>query len=291
MGRYALIAALAVLLAGIAAWWIIGQSRSVGARPLYQFQTQDFHSLAFDPVDADTLFFGHHDGLMASQDGGESWQDTSLTGSDAMQLGMPLADPSRRYVAGHDVFLVSSDGGQTWQPQQNNLPDLDLHGFAASPSDPNRLYAIAIGAGSLFTSADGGVTWEARSLPQGMQMGMLPLAVAPDDPLHLFAGVGSEIAESRDGGNSWQTRAGPSGTITTIATAPSTPGILYVGSDTGLWKQSSSGTWERLPITPHGAVLAVAVSATQPEHVAVVDEQGFFFRSVDAGQSWVSAEN
>lgn len=33
----------------------------------------DYHSLAFSPSDRNTLFFGHHSGIMESQDGGKTW--------------------------------------------------------------------------------------------------------------------------------------------------------------------------------------------------------------------------
>ena len=276
--------ALAVVLAGIAVWWAIERPGSSGGQALYQFNTQDFHSLAFDPASADTLYFGHHQGLKVSRDGGKTWADTDLTGADAMALALP-AGGDRRYIAGHNVFFVSTDRGKTWQPQRNNLPDLDLHGFAASPSDPNRLYTYAVGIGELFTSGDGGAIWEVRALPPGMAMGMLPLAVAPDDPLRVYA-AGTQVVESRDGGKTWQGQSGPPSAVSAIAAAPANPGVLYVGTADGLWKRVTDGSWLKLPVTPHGAVLAVAVSATQPERVAIVDLEGYFFRSDDGGQSW-----
>lgn len=276
----------AVVLAGIAAWWAIERSGSSGGQALYQFNTQDFHSLAFDPASADTLYFGHHQGLKVSRDVGETWSDTDLTGADAMALAFP-GGGERRYIAGHNVFFVSTDSGKTWQPQRHNLPDLDLHGFAASPSDPNRLYTYAVGIGGLFTSGDGGATWEARALPPGMAMGMLPLAVAPDDPLSVYAATGNQVVESRDGGKTWQGQSGPPSAVSAIAAAPVNPGVLYAGTADGLWKRASDSDWLKLPVTPHGAVLAVAASATQPERVAIVDQEGYFFRSDDGGQSWI----
>lgn len=277
--------ALAVVLAGIAAWWAIARPVSSGGQALYQFNTQDFHSLAFDPASADTLYFGHHQGLKVSRDGGETWSDTELTGADAMALAIP-GGGDRRYIAGHHVFFVSTDSGKTWRPQRSNLPDLDLHGFAASPSDPNRIYAYAVGIGGLFTSGDGGATWEIRALPPGMAMGMLPLAVAPGDPLHVYAAAGTQVVESRDGGKTWQGQSGPNSAVSAVAAAPASPGVLYAGTENGLWKRATDGGWLRLPVTPHGPVLAVAVSATQPERVAIVDVEGYFSRSDDGGQSW-----
>ena len=41
--------------------------------------------------------------------------------------------------------MVSNDGGATWRNQPTNLPGLDLHTFAASPTDPTRLYTVPVG--------------------------------------------------------------------------------------------------------------------------------------------------
>jgi hypothetical protein len=65
--------AVALVLAGLAGWWLIGRSGLSSSSALYQFHTQDIHSLAFDPTSADTIFFGHHQGLLVSHDAGKSW--------------------------------------------------------------------------------------------------------------------------------------------------------------------------------------------------------------------------
>ncbi|MDI3340120.1 MAG: hypothetical protein QJR03_06265 [Sphaerobacter sp.] len=281
--RWGGLAAIALLLTAAAVWWFVGRASNPA---LYRFDTLDFHAVAFDPTDARTLYFGHHQGMKMSRDGGETWQDTIVRDADVMQIGIPVSDPRRRYLAGHGLFVFSSDGGETWEQPATNLPDYDLHGFAVAPSDPLRVYAFAVGASGLFTSGDGGLTWEQRSLPPGDVAGMLPLAVAPDDPLHLYAAVDDMVAESRDGGQTWQTVPGPKAMITALAASVTTPGVLYAGTDQGIWARSPQGTWERLPLSPAGVVMAVAVSAGAPEQVAVVDQEGYFYRSGDGGRSW-----
>jgi photosystem II stability/assembly factor-like uncharacterized protein len=118
-------------------------------------------------------------------------------------------------------------------------------------------------------------------------MGMLPLAVAPDSPQHLFAATGNQIAESVDGGKTWQP-PGPGGLVTALAMTPTGAGILYAGTEYGLFTRSAAGNWQQLSVTLQGAVMALALSATQPPHIALVDEHGSFYRSDDAGQTWIS---
>lgn len=284
-----LVGATTVTVLGIALGiWALASR--VGSEPsahaLYQFHTQDIHSLAFDPSDANTVFFGHHTGLKISHDAGMTWQDISVGNVDAMQLAMPAAGGDRRYLAGHSVFMVSTDGGKSWRNQPTNLPGLDLHTFAASPSDPLRLYTAPVGVNGLFTSADGGAQWQQLPLPPGGSSGM-GLAVAPDSPLHLYAGIGARFAESRDGGKTWTMQSGPTAEIIQLTVDPS--GILYAGTVQGLAKRASDGSWHTLPLPAGTAVFAISVSPTQPNRVAVVDQQGHFYRSDNGAQTWVSA--
>ncbi|MHB8647519.1 MAG: WD40/YVTN/BNR-like repeat-containing protein [Thermomicrobiales bacterium] len=278
---------IAVLGIAIGIWAIAARVGSgPDARALSQFHTPDIHSLSFDPGDANTIFFGHHTGLKISHDAGRTWQDVSVGNVDAMQLAMPAAGGERRYLAGHNVFMVSTDGGKTWRNQPTNLPGLDLHTFAASPSDPLRLYTAPAGFSGLFTSTDGGAQWQQLPLPSGGSSGM-GLAVAPDSPLHLYAGIGTRIAESRDGGKTWAMPSGPTAESIQLAVDPS--GVLYAGTVQGLAKRAPDGTWHTLALPSGAAVFAIAVSPTQPNRVAVVDQQGDFYRSDDGARTWVPA--
>ncbi len=280
----AVVALIAIGLIG-GGWRLTRGSGPSQAQALARFSTEDFHSLAFDPTDPDTIYFGHHQGLKVTHDGGKSWQDTAVKNADAMELGFPSGDPSRRYVAGHNVFQISLDGGKTWGVPSTNLPDGDLHGFAVAPSDPFQLYTYAVGVDRLFSSADGGTNWEGRTLPPGAS-GMLPLVVAPDDPLHLFAGASTQLAESRDGGKTWQQQPGPGGMIVSLTITPSASATFYAGTDQGLWKRTGSDPWQQVAVKTDGAVLALAASPSQPERIALVDEHGNFYRTDDGGQTW-----
>lgn len=54
-----------VLLILIIAGVVITNGRATrGPRPLTILSTQDFHALAWSPVEPSTVFFGHHDGML-----------------------------------------------------------------------------------------------------------------------------------------------------------------------------------------------------------------------------------
>jgi photosystem II stability/assembly factor-like uncharacterized protein len=110
-------------------------------------QTHDFHALMFSGADMNTAFYGHHGGLMVSKDQGATWQPTTLQGADAMSLASPTTNPLRMYAAGHGVFFRSDDAGQTGLPITGQLAGADIHAFASSPGDANRVYTLVVGQG------------------------------------------------------------------------------------------------------------------------------------------------
>src|SRR5437016_5064897 len=65
-----LVLALVVVGVAVGAYVVRGQSPESGAgvRPLATLSTADFHALAFSPDNPDTAFFGHHNGIMRTED-------------------------------------------------------------------------------------------------------------------------------------------------------------------------------------------------------------------------------
>ena len=149
-----------VLVSIVGVWFALSgpQSSNGQTRAISQLSTRDFHSLAFSPTEPDTIFFGHHNGLLVSRNGGKDWQPTTLQNADAMALAAPVANPHVMYAAGHNVFFKTTDDGQSWQSVATNLPGLDIHGFTADPENADKIYAHVVGFG-IFGSQDGGATW------------------------------------------------------------------------------------------------------------------------------------
>ncbi|MCI0553728.1 MAG: YCF48-related protein, partial [Anaerolineae bacterium] len=135
--------------------FINSSSDDSNIRVISRLTTADFHSLAFSPTEPETVFFGHHGGLMVSLNGGKDWESTALKNADAMALALPLSNSAVMYAAGHDVFFKSNDGGETWNAVSTNLPGTDIHGFAVDSENAEHVFAHVIGFG-IFGSEDGG---------------------------------------------------------------------------------------------------------------------------------------
>ncbi|MGH2588961.1 MAG: WD40/YVTN/BNR-like repeat-containing protein [Dehalococcoidia bacterium] len=283
------ILALALVLATAVALRSRGGGESEAGGAIATLNTADFHSLAFSPADPSVVYFGHHNGVMRSSDGGKTWSAlVARSNFDGMSLAVSPADPRRMYLAGHDVFQASSDAGATWQPVANNLPGTDIHGFAMSPADPNRLFAFVVGKGT-FHSADGGMTWQ-RSV--GQPPSDVMILTVGGTPETIYAGsMRMGVLRSSDGGQSWTsaTNGLASRMVLALAADPSAPETVYAGVDGGLSKSvDGGGSWTKL-LFPGDNAYAVAVSPAQPNVVlaiAVKDGRGLVYRSEDGGATW-----
>ncbi len=281
-----MIAGVFILLAAVL--WIVFSNRqpqNSGALPISRLTTGDFHSLAFSPTEPETLFFGHHGGLLVSQNGGKDWQSTALSNTDAMALSIPSSSPQTMYAAGHDVFVKSSDGGKTWQSLPASLPGLDIHAFAVDPENADRIFAYIVSFG-LFGSEDEGISWEALSLTAPSSMH--GLTVGKDEQTLYAAASGAGLWESQDGGQTWVPVQNVPDNGAIAVTYVRENGRLYVttlGNSPGLYVSDDNGqSWK--PAGLNGTLLAIAVSPLEPDHIIVVNDQGEVFASRDGGLSW-----
>jgi len=280
--------AVGVALIIIASLWFMfsnRQSDTLQARPISKLSAADFHSLAFSPTEPETVYFGHHGGLLVSHNGGKDWEQTILNNADAMALAFPSSDPQIMYAAGHDVFFKSADGGQTWESVGTNLPGTDIHGFAVDPENASQVYAHVVGFG-IFGSQDGGTTW--TLLSDSAPPSTLNLAVGENSET-LYAAAGEAgLSQSQDGGHTWTpVQNAPDSGAFALAYTPIN-GHLYVttlGNMAGLYRSDNNGqSWKHLGL--NGTFLAVAISLLEPNHIIAVNDQGEVFASRDGGVSW-----
>jgi len=274
-----------VVIAGL--WFVFSnqQSDNVQAQPISKLSTADFHSLAFSLTEVETVFFGHHGGLLMSRNGGKDWEATALENADAMALAFPTSDPQIMYAAGHDVFFKSTDGGKTWESVSTNLPGTDIHGFTVDPENADHVYAYVVGFG-IFGSQDGGSTW--TLLSDGAPPSTFNLAVGENSET-LYAAAGEAgLWQSQDGGRTWKTVQNVPDTGAVAVTYVPVNGRFYVttlGDLAGLYVSDDKGqSWK--PAGLNGTLLAVAVSPVDPDHIIVVNDQGEVFASRDGGLSW-----
>ena len=263
----------------------IRNTEGSNARAISRLSTSDFHSLAFSLTEPETVFFGHHGGLLVSNNGGRDWEPTTLANADAMALAFPASDPQTMYAAGHDVFYKSVDGGETWESVSTNLPGTDIHGFTVDPDNADKVYAHVVGFG-IFGSQDGGINW--TLLSSSAPGSTFNLSVGADaDTLYAAAGEAGLWA-SQDSGLTWSglpevPDAGAGAVI--YVRANDRLYVTTLGSAAGVYFSDDGGrTWTFAGLS--GTILAIAVSSLDTNHVVAVNDQGEVYASRDAGATW-----
>ncbi len=277
------------LVAAVAVGFLLLRPPSAGA---WELRTEDFHALLFSPTDPNTVYFGHHNGIMISTDGGRTWTDLHRRqGFDAMAMAVHPREPNVLYMAGHNVFYVSRNGGRSWEPMVTDLPGTDIHGFAVSRGRPGVLFAFVVGHG-LFVSEDRGSHWSllSRALPTDITS----IASAGGTPEVLYVASASEgVLMSIDGGASWQSAAAPGwqwrSAVISLAVSPADPSVLLAGTADGLYRSGDGGrTWQRLSYPGSNAVaLAIAPDGRRVLAVEFVKQGlGRVHISDDGGDTW-----
>ena len=202
-------------------------------------------------------------------------------------------DPNVLYAGGNRVFR-STDEGQSWEPISPDLTRADpdklgpsggpitldtsgaehyctLYAFAESPHEPGVLWAGS-DDGLVHLSRDGGLSWR-NVTPDGLPTSAFIRTVepSPHDPATLYLAAtryklddnAPYLFKTTDYGESWRAIAGLDGEpalpsddfVRVIRADPACRGVLYVGTETGLYVSLDDGaTWRRwrsnFPVTP-----------------------------------------
>jgi len=269
-----------------------------------EMPTSAVGALALDPNDEDTIYvgtgeanFAYHSrfglGIYKSTDGGDSWQHLAEADFGGRCISRILVDPSNSSVV---YAAVTRAGGF-------------LPGGSAAKNHPE-----ADGPVGVFKSTDGGTSW--MQLTNGLpNLDATDMAMQPDDPLVLYAGIGNIFGDSQngiyktdDGGQSWSKLVGGLPTTNvgriSLTVAPSEPLRLYTAitqeaTDTGgsaelrgVYRSDNGGaSWTQKTISNYMSSYGwylniVTVQPTDPDVVLVGGLTAH--RSTNGGSSWSS---
>jgi photosystem II stability/assembly factor-like uncharacterized protein len=254
-------------------------------------------------------------GVFRSDDRGATWSPSGLEGENLTSI---TPSPARDNLiwAGTEPSAIwrSEDGGENWDrcadletlpssPEWSFPPRPDTHHvrwIASHPAAPERLW-VAIEAGALIRTTDGGRSWTDR-VPGG-PYDTHELAVHPDAPDVLRSAAGDGYFESRDGGETWTSpMVGLDvGYLRSVAIDPRDPEVVLVSaathahkayvagrSDGRLYRREGNGRWQRVtdgwPDPPH-TVAPLLVAVPWSGELWAADERGLH-RSSDGGASW-----
>src|SRR6266567_746760 len=303
----------ALLIARPASTWTVAEHLN-GRSPV---------SVAVDTRDPTRVYCGTAGaGLFRSRDSGRHWEPVGPGIDNAIITAVAVgnaeqADGCGIVYAGTEPSAVfrSDTGGDAWVDLAGlrALPSADTWSFPPRPhthhvrwieadvSVADRVF-VAIEAGALVRTFDGGRTW--RDRVRGGPYDTHTALTHPLAPGRIYSAAGDGYYESTDAGDSWRSpgdglkhlylvgvAVDPADPDTVIASATDGPGSAYsprraesyVYRKTGVqrWKQSMSG----LPAAKGTTASRFATHAGEPGVIYAANNRGLF-RSDDAGRSW-----
>jgi PKD repeat protein len=228
--------------------------------------------IAIDPTNPSVMYLATGDGdasdtysvgVLKSIDGGETWNTTGLSftvnqGRTLSRLLIHPTDPNTLLAVGSNGIWRTTNGGTSWTvvSTATGFKDAEFH-----PTNPSIVYA----AGTSFRrSTDGGVTWNAVSIPLS-GINRIAIGVTPANPNYVYL-LASDNNDSGFRGLMRSTNEGAS--FTTRSTTPNVMG-WDDGGDAG-----GQGWYD----------LAIAVSPTNAEDVFVGGVN--MWRSTNGGTNW-----
>lgn len=239
-------------------------------------------------IDAKNGFAASDGGvLLRTTDGGRQWTPSEVTVAGRTSSGaLQFVDTKTGWLLlGSDTIARTTDGGTTWLVTATGTPPGGVTTFQFL--DANRGWALgrtATGSanGALWQTTDGGVNWQATTLPS-TEFNALAFA---DANTGLLVGNGGRVSRSTDGGKTWTAVA--SGVVQAFY------GVRFT-SATEAWIVGSSGTL--LHSTDAGASWTAAPGVQTFTHFRdirfagtkngwVVGDAGTILATRDGGLTW-----
>ncbi|MDH4137696.1 MAG: hypothetical protein OEW09_13430, partial [Anaerolineae bacterium] len=249
--------------------------------------------------------------LLASTDGGDTWQELISGGAEALALSPAFAKDGTAFAAFDGVGLLrTTDGGHTWEAANAGLlyKNAAFTALALSPSftQDQTLYALldwwaeGFEAAHLYRSTDGGDLW------QGLQAGLpsesrfTALSLLDDDSLLLGTENGDIYRVAADD-LGWAAVVGREGIaqpyevdVDALAISPNYAWdrTLYAGSAAaGVFLSTDGGlNWQETGFPARGSdpdLFHLALSPDYPQDKTLFATAGWRpYRSTDGGSSW-----
>jgi hypothetical protein len=210
-----------------------------------------------DPADSSHVFYGAN-GVWRTLDGGSTWSGPS--GPETYALAV---NGSTVYAGTWQVVSISRDFGDSWTDAFLPASDDDnptVTALAIDPERPERIFAGTSG-GYLWRSSDNGASWDlvwsrhydgiTSIVLDAFDQRLVHVGTTYTGPSPMHFAISSPHLRSADGGTNWTESFLPAelgaGGFDALVLDPSHPGVLYAGSDGGVYRSVDHGeTWRSI---------------------------------------------
>ena len=288
---------------------------------------EDDHVMWIAPDDPQRMIMGTDQGTVITVDNGQNWTEwfNQPTG-EMYHVITDNASPYRLYASQQDSGSVAvpsrSDFGQITLRDWFPSGAFESGHIAPDPANQNLIYSIGwFGTVLRLDRTTNQISTVFVPGPKYRYTWETPLVFSPTDPKTLYVGM-QHVLKTTDGAVTWtevspdltekpvaakqnhhaeideddKPQAPASGVIQTIAPSAARPGIIWVGTSTGLVQltRDSGKTWQN--VTPPGlpersAIILIEASPLEADTayaIALVrpDSHPYIYRTRDAGKTW-----
>jgi photosystem II stability/assembly factor-like uncharacterized protein len=250
-------------------------------------------------------------GVLESEDGGATWHDADLPGTDVFSVAYSPADGAAYAGCEPSALWVRRNGAWEELSALRELPSAPTWSFpprpwtshvrwiAPSPHDAN-LLLVGIELGGLMRSEDGGASWQDHR--PGAQRDVHSLAWHPSVPGRAYEAAGGGSAWSRDDGETWEPAdEGRDRHYTwALAVDPADADCWFVSAAPGpfeahgsrpalaaLYRWRGDGPWEELDLgLPRPLETMPYALAAAGDGLVAALRDGRLFLSEDQGDAW-----
>ena len=317
---------MTTILAGLQDSLLVARSSKAGWKVHESLRGTHPESIAFDPINPGIAYCGTFGkGIWKTADAGQNWNKIGNGFISSPNVSSVSVSPLERGTEGFNVvyagtepskFYRSNDGGHSWGRMSglNNLSSSQSWSFPPRPwthrvrwiepdvSSPGYVF-VAIEAGALVQSRDGGITWIDR-VKQG-PFDTHTLATHRKAAKRLYSSAGDGYFESFDYGETWNKPiAGlKHHYLYGISLDSQDPQTVIVSASSGPWqahnaedaesfiyrRSEGTGQWELiskgLPESGGTMIPILAASSKNAGEFYLVSNRGIFC-STDSGISW-----
>ena len=270
------------------------------------------YSVAIDPQDPSTLYANDSArGLFKSTDGGVSWRaaGSGLLHNFAISVAIDPQNAGIVYAGTGMGVFKTTNGGTNWSPSNAGLPATLVRTLAIDPQNPATVYVVSgselpfgLINGGVFKSTNGGTSWSSSN--SGLAAtSVSALAIDPQEPDTIYAGVAGALFKRTDGRTGWANTGLLANDVSSLAIDPQDSNTLYVAtlSGGGVFKSMDHGaSWNA--VNSGLPALNSGQPALTEAHAVAIDPQdtntlyvGTFtpfqgaagaYKSTDGGANW-----
>jgi photosystem II stability/assembly factor-like uncharacterized protein len=217
-------------------------------------------------------------------------------------VGVLLASASQFVALGWSANAnenLADPGKYSDDWRSNGPPGGDVRDLVVDPSNPDRFYFGTLD-GQLYTSSDGGKTWQFLYNFNRPKLFVDHIVVDPRDSNTLYVGAHRHkepggFFKSTDGGRKW--RESPelkNEAVHSLSQSDANPSVLIAGTFNGIFRSDNSGdTWQQLPTYNTAGLVHVESLAIDPRTSNTIYAGTWYlpYKTTDGGKTWRSIKN